>query len=140
MDGRWYREGQTVNNGYTIGPRDAKTGQLSLMYNGGSIPISMAGSSPLPMPEVPTAQKIVMLGSKAYSDKDLERLQELNKDGELDQDVERAKNAVTEYVTDPTIQLMFGRYKEMEKRRLDDAMSRMRTIISELPDAPIDYQ
>lgn len=94
MDGRWYREGQTINNGYTIGPRDAKTGQLSLLYNGGSLPISMAGSSPLPMPEIPTAEKIwktgFMMGNKHYTEADLARMQGLNNDGELDKDIEKA--------------------------------------------------
>ena len=95
MDGRWYKEGQTINGGYIIGPRDAKTGQLSLLYQGGALPISMAGSSSLPMPEIPTAKQFI-LGGGAYTEEDLARLaiQNEKSGGEFEQDLQRASQTM----------------------------------------------
>jgi len=124
MDGRWYKEGQTINNGYTIGPRDPKTGQLSLLYQGGALPISMAGSSPLPMPEVPEFKRVFTMGGIPYTEADLARMQELNKDGELDMDIERAKKSAIRYQVDPTLQMMFGKYNEMQNKRMFEEMQK----------------
>lgn len=106
MDGRWYKEGQTINNGYTIGPRDAKSGQLSLLYQGGALPISMAGSSPLPMPEIPTAERIFRMGNRNYTEQDLEKLAMLNKEkeGEFLNDLATASAAL-----DPTGYIFGGK-------------------------------
>lgn len=96
LQGKWYKEGQVVNDGYTVGKYDDKTGQLNLMYKGIPLPIKMANSVVLPYTP-PAPQTITMIGGRPYirqPDGDL-----LNTDtgeivkGEFENDLEKMHKA-----------------------------------------------
>lgn len=65
LGGKWYKEGQTVNDGYTVGKHDPKTNQLNLMYQGIPLPIKMANSVVQPYTP-PVQQTITMIGGRPY--------------------------------------------------------------------------